>query len=388
MRNTIYHSYIELSKSALKHNINYLKTRIDRAKFCSVIKGNAYGHGIKYFVPLAEKCGIDMFAVYDASEAAEALKFKSDRSDLLILGFIDKDKLVWAIENNIAFSIYDLDRLKETITAARNIQKKARIHIELETGMNRTGIETDQLEDLVEIYIKNADHLDLEGLWTHYAGPESSANYFRVMQQYERFLELKDILRKKQMIPRYYHSACSAAALNYPQTIMDLVRIGIAQYGMWPNMETLIYNSVNNGDELRRKDQLRSILSWKTRIEGLKKVKMGNFIGYGNYYQASRDLTVAIIPVGYSHGFSRDLSNKAHVLVNRKKVGIIGIVNMNCSLIDVTDLKNVSNGDEVVIIGKQGNKRISFASFSEQNYGMNYELLTRLPDKIPRIITR
>ncbi|KQC11993.1 MAG: alanine racemase [Candidatus Cloacimonas sp. SDB] len=388
MRKTFFPSYIELSKSALKNNINYLKSRINNAKFCSVIKGNAYGHGVKHFVPLAEKCGVDQFAVYDASEALEALKYKSSRSNLMIMGMIDNEEIEWAIKHDISFSVFDLDRFQATIAAAEKTAKKARIHLELETGMHRTGFEEHKLDIVSDLIKENADKLFLEGVWTHFAGPESSANYYRIINQYDKFIKMKKLLSSKHLIPRYYHTACSAAALNYPQTTMDLVRIGIAQYGLWPNMETFIYNTLNFGDELRKNNPLKTILSWKTQIEGLKKIELGSFIGYGNGYQATRDMVVAIIPIGYSHGFSRDLSNKANVLVNRKKVQVVGIINMNCSLIDVTDLKNIKKGDEVVIIGKQGNKQITFASFSEQSNHMNYELLTRLPENIPRVITR
>ena len=388
MRRKLYPSYIELSKSALKKNINYLKTRINQARFCSVIKGNAYGHGIKYFVPLAEQCGVDYFAVYDASEALEALKYKSKTSDLMIMGMIDNQEIGWALENNIAFSVFDLDRFQSAIRIAQEIGVKARIHLELETGMNRTGFEEEQLSSVIDLYLKNADHIILEGIWTHFAGAESNSNYYRVMNQYEKFMKMKDILKTKQIIPRYYHSACSAAALNYPQTTMDLVRIGIAHYGLWPNRETYIYNTLSSEEDMKSKDPLKFILSWKSCVRGLKNIKLGNFIGYGNGYQAIRDMQVAIIPVGYSHGFSRELSNKAQVLVKGKKVQVVGIINMNCSLIDVTDVKDVRKGDEVVIIGKQGKKKISFASFSEQSNHMNYELLTRLPENIPRIITR
>jgi alanine racemase len=388
MRKTLFPSYIELSKSALKNNISYLKSRINNAKFCSVIKGNAYGHGVKHFVPLAEKCGVDQFAVYDASEALEALKYKSSRSNLMIMGMIDNEEIEWAIKHDISFSVFDLDRFQATIAAAEKTAKKARIHLELETGMHRTGFEEHKLDIVSDLIKENADKLFLEGVWTHFAGPESSANYYRIINQYDKFIKMKKLLSSKHLIPRYYHTACSAAALNYPQTTMDLVRIGIAQYGLWPNMETFIYNTLNFGDELRKNNPLKTILSWKTQIEGLKKIELGSFIGYGNGYQAIRDMVVAIIPIGYSHGFSRDLSNKANVLVNRKKVQVVGIINMNCSLIDVTDLKNIKKGDEVVIIGKQGNKQITFASFSEQSNHMNYELLTRLPENIPRVITR
>lgn len=381
-------SYIELSKSALKKNIKYLKKQIGSSvKFVSVIKGNAYGHGIKTFVPLAESCGIDYFAVFDAVEAELACTVKKPQTDIMIMGLIANEDIAWAINHNISFFVFEYDRLEHTIKTAKKLQKKAKIHIEVETGLHRTGFGKDQLEKAVKMIKRNKKHLIVEGVCTHFAGAESISNYVRVHKQIDRFNEIKAWLEEKDIAPNYYHTACSSAALLYPETRMDMVRIGIAQYGYWPSEEIKIHNLLC-GDINLTHHPLKRILTWKSYVMGIEHVKTGDFISYGNFFQARRKTKIATIPVGYFHGYRRSLSNVGYVLVNGKKAPVIGMVNMSVMIVDVTNIPLVKKGDEVVLIGKQGNHQITVASFSELSNLVNYEFLVRLPMQIPRIVKK
>jgi alanine racemase len=379
-------SLIILHKKALKQNIRYLKKRIGKdVKFTSIIKGNAYGHGIEKFLPMAEACGVDYFGVFDSYEAAKALAVKSASSDLMIMGAIDNEDLPWAIENNISFYVFDLCRLEKAIAAAKYIAKPARIHIELETGLNRTGFEKDLLPQVAKIINKDRKAVKIEGVCTHYAGAESVANYLRIQKQMQVFQGSSSYLRSQQIKPQYYHTACSAAALIYPETQMDMVRFGIAHYGFWPSEETRMHNLLSDNKNFTR-DPLHSVLEWKTKVMSLKWVKQGDFISYGNSFLASKKKLIAGIPNGYYHGYRRSLSNVGHVLIRGRKARVVGYVNMNMFLADVTHIKDVQLNDEVVLIGKQGKQRISVASFSELSNFVNYELLSRLPIQIPRFV--
>lgn len=379
-------SWIELNRSALHKNIRYLKKRIgDKVTFASVIKGNAYGHGIEQFVPLAEESGVNVFAVYDAYEAFRALHVKNASTHLIIIGMVDDDQLDWVIEQDIAFYIFTKERLEATINQAKLSKKKARIHIELETGMHRTGIEEDELDDIITLIKKNSRHLFIEGVCTHYAGAESITNYHRAHGQYVQFERLCKLLKKAGIIPRYYHSASSAAALIYPHTIFDMARFGIAQYGMWPSMETKMNNLLSEAAKFT-KDPLKPVLSWKTHVMSTKTVARGNFVNYGTSFLTTKNMKLATIPVGYFHGYSRSLSNSGQVLINGRKADIVGMVNMNMFMVNVTAIPKVKIGDEVVLIGKQGDFNISVASFAELTKMVNYEFLARLPYQIPRIV--
>lgn len=381
-------SYIDLSQSALRKNISYLKKQIGPSvKFVSVIKGNAYGHGIKTFVPMAEACGVDYFAVFDAVEAELAYIAKDPKTKIMIMGMIANEDLSWAIKNDISFFVFEYNRLAQAIDIAKKLNKKAIIHIEVETGLYRTGFGDEELPKAVKTINRNTDHLFIEGVCTHFAGAESIANYVRVHNQINRFNEIKKWLKKKNIVPKYYHTACSSAALMYPETRMDMVRIGIAQYGYWPSEEIKIHNMLDGNISFTQRP-LKRILTWKSNVMSIEHVKTGEFVSYGNFYQARRKMKIATVPVGYFHGYRRSLSNVGYVLIRGKKSPVIGMVNMSVMIVDVTSIPLVKKGDEVVLIGKQGNQTITVASFSELSNLVNYEFLVRLPMQIPRIVVK
>jgi alanine racemase len=381
-------SYIELDFTSLRKNIRYLQQKIGGStKFVSVIKGNAYGHGIKSFVPLAEACGINYFAVSDSYEAEIASSVLSPDSELMIMGMIDKSNLPWAIEMGISVYIFTLERLQNIISYSRKLKKKAKIHIELETGLNRTGLDKDELDEAIELIKKNRKNLIIEGFCTHYAGAESISNYVRIQNQYDKFNKAISYLNSLGLHAFYHHTASSAASLLYPYTRMNMVRIGIAQFGLWPSKETKIY-TLYDGESKLFHNPLKQIIQWKSHILSVKSVKPAEFIGYGNSYLTTRTNRIAVIPIGYYHGFRRSLSNIGFVLIGGRKASVIGMINMNMFIVDITAIPDVKIGDEVVLIGKQGKNKITVASFSELMNLVNYELLTRLPNEIPRKIIK
>ncbi|MCB0805521.1 MAG: alanine racemase, partial [Bacteroidales bacterium] len=284
--------------------------------------------------------------------------------------------------HNIEFFVSDMERVKKALALWVETGQKANIHIEVETGMNRTGFRPKDLNELVEVIEKNPEAFELKGICTHYAGAESIANYVRIHNQLEEFIETCAWLNEQGINPRLKHTACSAAAITYPETRMDMVRIGILQYGFWPSRETFIHYI--HGRK-HAKDPLGRVIRWKTEVMAVKKVNQGEFIGYGHNFQAYHNMKIAVIPVGYSDGYSRALSNQGKVLINNERISIIGMVNMNMILANVSKLPDVKPGDEVVIIGRQGNHQLSVASFGELSKQVNYELLTRLPQHIKRI---
>ncbi len=377
-------SFIEISRKAYRNNIRYLKKIIGKdVIFSSVIKGNAYGHGVENIVPLAEEAGINHFSVFSAKEANDALKVMSPGSQLMIMGFLDDNEIEWAIKYDIEFFVFDMGRLEKAIEMAKMLRKKARIHIEAETGFNRTGFEYDYLNGLVKYLKREEEHYIFQGLCTHYAGAESLSNYLRIKNQITLFQKFSRYFGRHNLHPVSRHTACSAAALTYPNTIMNMVRFGIAQYGFWPSPETHMFRFRK---DTRDPNPLRRMLSWKSKVMVVKNVEAGSFVGYGSSYLANKKMKIAIIPVGYANGFSRALSNTGRVLIRGRRVPVIGTVTMNTMTVNVTDIPGVERGDEVVIIGKQKRLNISIASFCEMSDQLNYQLLTRLPRDIPRFI--
>ena len=377
-------SVIELSRSAYQKNIDFLKQLFGKKVILSsVVKGNAYGHGIAEFVTMASECGVSHFSVFDVDEARQIKAALQKEITVLIMGFVDEENLEWIIENDIEFFVFDKKRLISAAKTAKKLKKKAIVHIEIETGMNRTGFEKNELSSVVTILKKEKENLHFKGLCTHYAGAESIGNYYRVEKQIKRFEETHQYLLEKELKPELLHSACSAASIMFPETRMNLVRIGIMQYGLWSSQEVFI--TYLNSKKIKS-DPLHRIITWKSAVMNVKKVKSGDFIGYGTSFMAKKNMKIAVIPIGYAHGYSRSLSNHGRVLIQGQRCMVVGLVNMNMIAVDVTEIESVKKGDEVVLIGNQDNLSISIASFSDYSNQLNYELLTRISKTIPRKI--
>lgn len=378
-------SHLELDPKAYKTNIDFLRKHFHKGViFSSVVKGNAYGHSIEKLVEIALAEKVKHFSVFDSNEARRVKAVVGDQATVMIMGWLNNEEdLSWIIQNDIEFFVFEKHRLTSALAVAKKIGKKAIVHIEIETGMNRTGFNSSELKWVQDFLIKNADFIQFKGLCTHFAGAESIANYFRIKKQIDRYDEIYNQFCDKGLKPQLKHAACSAAAMMYSETQMDMVRIGIMQYGFWPSPEVLVnfYNS-----KRKNENPLRRVISWKSTVMSVKKVKRGEFVGYGTSFMADANMKIACVPVGYAHGYGRSLSNIGRVLINGERCVVIGSINMNMMVIDVTLLDEIKRNDEVVLIGDQADKQLSVSSFSDYSNLLNYELLTRLSADIPRII--
>lgn len=380
-------SHLELDPKAYKTNIDFLRKHFHKGVlFSSVVKGNAYGHSIEKFVEIALSENVKHFSVFDSQEARRVKAVVGDKGTVMIMGWLSNEEdLSWSIQNDIEFFVFEKHRLTSALAVAKKIGKKAIVHIEVETGMNRTGFNSSELKWIQDFLLKNSDFIQFKGLCTHFAGAESIANYFRIKKQIDRYDEIYKQFCDKGLKPQLKHAACSAAAMMYPETQMDMVRIGIMQYGFWPSPEVLVnfYNS-----KRKNENPLRRVISWKSSVMSVKKVKRGEFVGYGTSFMADANMKIACVPVGYAHGYGRSLSNIGRVLINGERCVVIGSINMNMMVIDVTLLDQIKRNDEVVLIGDQADKQLSVSSFSDYSNLLNYELLTRLSADIPRIIKK
>ncbi|RTY81616.1 alanine racemase [Flavobacterium sp. ZB4P23] len=377
-------SIIELNRSAYQKNIDFLKKIFGKkVLISSVVKGNAYGHGVQPFVAMAFQCGVTHFSVFDVQEAKVVKTTLQDKATIMVMGLVQDEDMEWVIKNDIEFFVFDKTRLTKAMKTAKKLEKKAILHIEVETGMNRTGFDKNELNTVITFLKREEQHLSFKGLCTHYAGAESIANYYRVDQQIKKFEEIYAFFCKNDLKPQMRHSACSAASIMFPQTRMDMVRIGIMQYGLWSSPEVFVtyLNSKKN-----KIDPLQRVITWKSAIMSVKKVNIGDFIGYGTSFMAKRKMKIAVIPIGYCHGYSRSLSNQGRVLIHGQRCIVVGSVNMNMMTVDVTDIDMAKKEDEVVLIGTQKELSVSVASFSDFSNQLNYELLTRISKSIPRKI--
>jgi len=380
-------SEILISASAYSHNLAWLRRELGPGVvLASVVKANAYGHGIDVMIPLAERLGVRDFAVFSADEARAVRAAGGEGSGVMIMGYVADEDLDWAVAEGVAFYVFDLDRLSAARAAAERVGRPARIHLQIETGMNRVGLDESALAEAAALVAGAASCLEVEGVCTHLAGAESVGNHLRIQEQLRRFHERCDFLGERGLSPGRRHVASSAAALVMPEARLDLVRIGISQYGYWPSQEIRMRFMLERtrGGSRRFRDPLMRVMTWRSRIMSLKEVAPGDFVGYGISYQATRRQLIAAVPVGYYHGFERSLSNRGHVLIHGRRAAVLGLVNMNMMMVDVTDCPGVARGDEVVLIGRQGKKQISVGSFGDLSGLLNYEILARIPRDLPR----
>lgn len=353
-------------------------------QFSSVVKGNAYGHGIEAFCPMVYQAGGRHFSTFSVDEAYRVRQAMPKDITILVMGYVESgDQMAWVIEEGIEFYVFNLSRLNEALRVAKHAGKPARIHLELETGMNRTGLLLNEFRAALDLVRTNPENLKLIGLCTHFAGAESVANYHRIQKQrkrFKRYVEGLDAVDRPEIV----HSACSAAAMRYPGTRLDLARIGILQYGYFPSREIEALYTKNNG---KNSNPLDRVIEWKSRVMDVKNVRSNEFIGYGTSFLTNVDSTIAHVPVGYGTGFARRLSNRGRALIRGKRLPVIGMVNMNMMAVDCTGI-NVEIGDVVTLIGKDQETEITVSSFGDASQLINYELLTRLPAEIPRKVVK
>lgn len=382
----VYDSIITLNEKSIQNNISFLRSKFgEKVKISAVVKANAYGHGIEQIVPVFDKYGIDHFSVFYYREAVRVYNCSSKPRSIMVMGWLCDEDIKDAIEKGIEFFVFSIERLKTAVEFAKDLNLKAKIHIEAETGMNRSGLDFGEIECAIEIIKENISFIEVCGFCTHLAGAESISNHFRIQNQLQKYKEMFARFEASGLNAKYKHVANSAASFVYPDTRMDMVRVGIMLYGFWSSTEVFVQYINNQNDRL---DPLKRILGWKSHIMSLKKVKSGEFVGYGISYLAQGDIVTALVPVGYSMGYNRSLSNKGHVLIRGHRCNLIGLVNMNMIIIDVTNIKNVEVGDAVVLIGKQGKLEIKVSSFSNLCEELNYEVLAHLSESITRIVSK
>lgn len=380
-------SRITLSQSALTNNVGFIRKKIGPdATISSVVKANAFGHGTAAFVRMAERAGVRHFSVASSFEAEQVLDVCSEESRIMIMGILYEHDLPWVVENDIEFFVFDYARLETARAVAERTGKPAIVHLEVETGGNRTGLPAEAFDGAIAYLRRHREHLRFEGMCTHFAGIETLANQFRIVKQMECFHALHARSVELGFPPRIRHTACSAAALAFPETVMEMVRVGTAQYGFWPSPD--IYNMHLMQTGKAYDNPLKRVMTWHTDVMHIKDVREGDFVGYGTSYQAPRDMRVAVLPIGYANGYPRSLSNRGQVLIRGKKAPVVGLVNMNVFMADVSRVPGAEVGDEAVLVGRQNHGTISVGSFSEFANALNNEFVSRLPAAIPRIPVR
>ena len=369
-------TWVEVSKSAIKHNLAQFKRLIGRnVMLMPVVKSNAYGHGM---VEVAKICdgdkNVDRICVIDLNEALTLLA-NGIKKPIMILSFyeLDNEKLKLAIVGKVVFPVYSEDQLVHLNTLANQLKTKVAIHLKIDTGTTRVGILPNQASDFVK-KISKLKYLYLEGIWSHFASSES--DHIFTQSQLSVFNDVTKELEKEGIVIPVKHFACSAAIALHPIARFNAVRLGLSTYGLYP-------------DQKSRKDiSLKPALSLNTKIIQVKTVSKNTKVGYGGTYTTKQPTKIAVLPVGYWDGIDRRMSNVGEVIIQGIKCPIRGRICMNLTMVDVTKVKNVKVGDTVTLIGRQGKQEISADDVAQKISTINYELVDRINPLITRIITK
>ncbi len=362
-------TWIEIDKKFLENNYKIFRSIIPKnCCLMSVVKSNAYGHGLIDFSKEISKLGVDWLGVDSVVEAL-ALRREGIKKPILILGYTRPAMMKRAIENDISITISSFESFSALQKVVTTTSMPAKIHIKVDTGMHRQGFLSGDQKTLT-LKIKNQKaRIIIEGLYTHFASAKNPSFPKYTNTQIEQFQDWIEAFRKSGLNPMT-HAAATSGTLIFPQSHFDMVRVGIGLYGLWPSPEVEEYCG--------EKKFLKPVLTWKTIVSEIKKVKAGSKIGYDSTETLEEDTTIAICPIGYWHGFPRALSSIGRVLVGGKRCRVIGRVSMDMISVDVSKAGSVKIGDEVVVMGRQGREEITADYLAGLADTTNYELVTRI----------
>jgi len=360
-------TWIEVDKKAVYHNISEFRKMIEpNVKLMAIIKSNAYGHGLVDFAKTTENM-VDWFGVDSIKEGLK-LRQKGIKKPILVLGYTLPLYLKEAVISDISLTVSSFELLKK-ITALKN---RPKIHIKIDTGMHRQGFFLKDSMKIIKL-IKQYKFFP-EGIYTHLAAAKDKLYPAYSFKQIETFKKAGGLFKRAGYNNYLCHAAASAGTLLYPEAHFNMVRIGIGLYGMFPTKES----------EMQTNAKLKPALVWKSIMGEIKTVPKNSFIGYDLAEKVLKSSRLAIIPVGYWHGFDRGFSSCGEILVKGKRCGVLGRVSMDMIVIDVSNVPNVKIGDEVVILGAAGKEKITAEDLAQKIGTTNYEIITRINPLIHR----
>ena len=362
-------SWIEISSANLVHNFGQIASRFPKDTILApVVKANAYGHGLSLVVE-ALKSETNWFCVDSAVEALEVLSVVP-KANVLLMGMLMPKDLT-ALPESVRLGVYSLEALQ--VLAKRGYP--ARIHLKLETGLNRLGIHPQNLSQILE-FIHKHSNLILEGVYTHYANVEDTLDSTMFEKQNQSFGSMLSQIGPIKLM----HTCASAAAILHPNQTRQIARIGISLYGHTSSWQTEL-SLRERGVSL----SLRPALGFYTRIAQIKTVQAGDTVGYGCTHRFLRPGQIAVLPVGYYDGMDRGLSSCAEVLIGGKRAPIVGRIAMNMSMVEVTHIPDLKPLDRVILLGSEGQESVNAEEWASKCLTINYEILSRLSPHIPRI---
>ena len=359
-----------IDHAALRWNLQQIRAKVGaQVKILSMVKANAYGHGAVPVAKTLRAAGADAFGVATLNEGIE-LRQAGIGVPIIVVGGVYADQVDEFFAHSLMPVLYDVDGLKDLDAAVANRRATLDVHVKVDTGMGRLGLRAGEIDSWLPP-LKALKALKIDGVFSHFSTAESvDGDYTK--KQLEIFTGVVARLRAAGLSP-LFHFANSAATITQPAAYFDMVRPGIMLYGAYPS------------PAMAQQITLKPVLSWQTKIIQLKKVPAGTSISYGQTFVTQRESLIATLPVGYADGYQRLLSNRSEALVRGQRAPVAGRVCMDLTMLDVTDIRNVQRGDEVVLLGRQDGAEISADEMAAWANTISYEIFTSIGARVPRI---
>jgi alanine racemase len=361
-------TYAVVSRSRLRANLSAVKARAAPARVMAVLKANAYGHGLeavaRCLAPQADAFGVALV------EEGIALRRLGIEGPILVMGGIWTRQIPLFLEHRLSFTVPSLARLADIEEAAATRGARAKVHLKIDTGMERIGVHHYNAEALLEAAARSS-HCDVEGIYTHFANADAE-DLAHARLQLERFLEVLRFYERRSLPVPVRHAANSAALLRLPEARLDMVRPGILLYGVYPYAGA------------PRTVEVRPALSWRSRVVYFKVVEAGSPVSYGSTWKSDHRVRLVTVPVGYGDGYFRSMSGRAEVVLRGERRPVVGRICMDQVMVNI-EWGEAWNGDEVVLIGEQGGARVTVEELAEWAGTIPYEILTAINARVPRL---
>ncbi|NFA42923.1 UNVERIFIED_ORG: alanine racemase [Clostridium botulinum] len=364
--------WAEIDLDAIAYNMKNIKKLAQNKDVIAVVKADCYGHGALDVVPTLLENGASRLAVAVLTEAIE-LRNNNVNAPIMILGYTPEYLFEEVVNYDIEQTVYDLEYAKKLSHLAIKFNKKAKIHIAIDTGMGRIGFIPNEkaIKNIKEIY--DLKGIDVIGIFTHFSTSDETDKEY-TNEQFNKFTSFIDMLSKVGVKIPIKHISNSGAIIDLPKTYLDSVRAGIILYGYYPSDEI-------NKDNIK----LKPALTLKASLTRVQELDINSYISYGKTFKTERKSIIATLPIGYADGYSRLLAPGAKVIINGQFAPIVGRICMDQCMIDVTDIDNVNVGDEVIILGEDDNLKLTANDLANSMGTINYEILCMLKYRIPRV---
>ncbi len=373
--NNIKSTYLQINLDAITHNVRVIRELIgEKIEFMAVVKANAYGHDAVEISRIALKNGVTRLAVANIEEAV-ALREAGIKAPILVLGITSEREVEPLFAYDLTGGVSNLQVMNKISSYAIRYNKTGKIHINIDTGMARLGVPSSEALNFIKEAGKKKN-IEIEGIFTVFSSADNEDKTFSY-QQFDRFNKVLGKVKKEKIHIPLKHIANSAIILNFPFMWLDMVRPGIALYGLFPSNHT------------KKAIKLNPVSEFKTKIVFIRKMPPKSSVSYGKTYITSKESLIATLPVGYADGYSRALSNQGEVLIRGKRVPIVGRICMNHCMVDITHIPEAKIGDEVILWGKQKGETISVEEIAEKIGTIVYEVVCMVDrTRIPKIFTR